>query len=378
MSDLFHLTDFLDPVDPFALSYDSGYKDGQIGRTIKTYSEEFPDLNGVDLVFVGCGEERGLHGAEAGNLSPNTIRHQFYSLYFWHRDFVMADVGNIRRGNTLADSYSALTTVVTELVNLGKTVVILGGSHDLTLAQYEVYRTRKTIIEATCIDALIDLALESPMKNDNFLMEMLTGEPNYIRNYSHLAFQSYLVHPDMLETMDKLRFDCYRLGHVKESLEEMEPVLRNSGLLSIDVSALAYAAAPANHISPNGLNGEEMCTLTRFAGMSPLLSTLGIYGYRAELDLHELSAKQIAQMIWYFIDGRYKGKNEASVQERDSFNEYHVSFSEVETVFLQSKRTGRWWMQLPNKNYIACTYRDYMVASSNEIPERWLRAQERE
>jgi hypothetical protein len=216
------------------------------------------------------------------------------------------------------------------------------------------------------------------MKNDNFLMEMLTGEPNYIRNYSHLAFQSYLVHPDMLETMDKLRFDCYRLGHVKESLEEMEPVLRNSGLLSIDISALAYAAAPANHISPNGLNGEEMCTLTRFAGMSPLLSTLGIYGYRAELDLHELSAKQIAQMIWYFIDGRYKGKNEASVQERDSFNEYHVSFSEVETVFLQSKRTGRWWMQLPNKNYIACTYRDYMVASSNEIPERWLRAQERE
>jgi hypothetical protein len=83
-------------------------------------------------------------------------------------------------------------------------------------------------------------------------------------------------------------------------------------------------------------------------------------------------------MIWYFIDGRYKGKHEASVQERDSFNEYHVSFSEVETVFLQSKRTGRWWMQLPNKNYIACTYRDYMVASSNEIPERWLRAQERE
>ena len=47
MSDLFHLTDFLDPVDPYALSYDSGYKDGQIGRSIKTYTEEFPDLSGV-------------------------------------------------------------------------------------------------------------------------------------------------------------------------------------------------------------------------------------------------------------------------------------------------------------------------------------------
>jgi hypothetical protein len=209
-------------------------------------------------------------------------------------------------------------------------------------------------------------------------MEMLTGEPNYIRNYSHLAFQSYLVHPDMLETMDKLRFDCYRLGHIKEYMEEMEPVLRNSGLLSVDISALANAFAPANHISPNGLNGEEMCTLTRFAGMSQILNSIGFYGYRADQDKHQLSAKQIAQMMWYFIDGRYKGKQEAPIQERESFLEFHTSFSEVETTFLQSKRTGRWWMQLPNRNFIACSYNDYMLASSNETPERWLRAQERE
>jgi hypothetical protein len=49
----------------------------------------------------------------------------------------------------------------------------------------------------------------------------------------------------------------------------------------------------------------------------------------------------------------------------------------VDTIFLQSKKTGRWWMQLPNNSYIACSYNDYMLASSNEIPERWLRAQER-
>ena len=46
-------------------------------------------------------------------------------------------------------------------------------------------------------------------------------------------------------------------------------------------------------------------------------------------------------------------------------------------IFLQSKKTGRWWMQLPNKKFIACSYKDYVQASQNEIPERWLRAQER-
>lgn len=372
------ITDFLDPVDPFAMSEDAGYKEGQIGRAVKAYTEEFPDLRDVDIVLLGCGEQRGAGRAGGDNSAPDAIRHQFYSLYFWHKDLRIADIGNIRYGATLQDVYAALRLALKELLDAGKTVVILGGSHDLTLAQYDAYREQKRIIEAVCIDALVDLTIESPLRNDNFLMEMLTGEPNFIRHYNHLAFQSYMVHPHMLETMDKLRFDCYRVGHVKEMLEEMEPVFRNSQMVSFDISALQYAAAPANRISPNGLTGEEACTLTRFAGMNPSVNSIGLYGYRPEQDVDLLTAKQMAQMVWYFVDGRYKGLQESSLQDKDNFYEFHISFSEVETVFLQSKRTGRWWMQLPNQNFIACSYSDYMQASSNEIPERWLRAQERE
>jgi len=75
--------------------------------------------------------------------------------------------------------------------------------------------------------------------------------------------------------------------------------------------------------------------------------------------------------------GRSRGRREAAIDEKDSFSEYHTAFAEVETTFLQSKKTGRWWMQLPDKKFIACSYKDYLLASSNEIPERWLRAQER-
>ncbi|HEU4861233.1 MAG TPA: arginase family protein, partial [Chitinophagaceae bacterium] len=236
----------------------------------------------------------------------------------------------------------------------------------------------KSIIEVTNVDALIDLNLDSDFRCDNFLMEMLTGEPNYVRHYNHIGFQSYFVHPRMLETMDKLRFDCFRVGHVKENIDEMEPVLRNSQLFSFDISALAYAYAPANTTgSPNGFNGEESCVLMRYAGMSPNVSTIGIYGYDPDKDQHDLTAKQISQMLWYLLDGRSRGRKEAKIDERESFNEYHMAFAEVETTFIQSKKTGRWWMQLPDKRFIACSYKDYLLASSNEIPERWLRAQER-
>ncbi len=207
---------------------------------------------------------------------------------------------------------------------------------------------------------------------------MLTVEPNMVRHYNHIGFQSYFVHPRMLETMDKLRFDCYRVGTVKEQLDEMEPVIRNSQLLSFDIAAIRHSDAPASHCSPNGLSGEESCNLMRYAGLSSELRTLGIFGYSPEKDLHHLTSLQIAQMIWYFIDGKSRARQEASLKDLQHFNEYHTAFAEVDTVFLQSKKTGRWWMQLPDGRLVACSYNDYLTASHNDIPERWLRAQERE
>ena len=95
-------------------------------------------------------------------------------------------------------------------------------------------------------------------------------------------------------------------------------------------------------------------------------------------DVKNLTALQIAQMVWYFIDGKSRSYHETEMSERQNFNEYHTAFAEVDTIFIQSKKTGRWWMQLPNKKLIACSYNDYLFASKNEIPERWLRAQERD
>jgi hypothetical protein len=181
----------------------------------------------------------------------------------------------------------------------------------------------------------------------------------------------------MLETMDKLRFDCFRLGSVKDRIEEMEPVIRNSHLFSFDISAIAHAFAPANQLSPNGFSGEEACILMRYAGLSPTVNTVGIYGYIPARDTGQLTARQISHMIWYLIDGKSKGRREAALSQREFFVEYRTAFAEVETTFLQSKKTQRWWMQLPDSKYIACSYQDYLLASSNEIPERWLRAQER-
>ena len=91
-----------------------------------------------------------------------------------------------------------------------------------------------------------------------------------------------------------------------------------------------------------------------------------------------MTARQISQMIWYLIDGIRTGREEASLKNLQEFNIYNLAFAEVNTVFLQSKRTGRWWMRIGEEKFIACSYQDYMSASNNDIPEAWLRAMERQ
>ncbi len=377
MSDFNHLKDFLEPVSMSKLSEDEGYREGQLGKTIRLYDEELPDIEDAHVIIVGCPEERGEYILPSNLSAPDAIRQHFYSLYNWHKEIRIVDIGNIKKGNSMADSHAALKLVLRELYTAGKTVIILGGSHDNTLAQYQAYAAEKRMIEAVCVDAKIDIDMESPRPSDHFLMEMLTGEPNYLKHYNHIAFQSYYVHPHMLETMDKLRFDCFRVGHVRDNIEEMEPVFRSADMMSFDISAIAHAYAPANHETPNGLSGEDACMLTRFAGMSPSMSSIGIYGYSVAKDSHQLTAKQIGQMLWYFVDGMFRGMKEADLKEKNHFNEFHIAFGEIETTFLQSKKTGRWWMQLPDQQFIACSYEDYLRASRNEMPERWIRAQER-
>ncbi len=378
MSNTESLMDFLEPVNLSILSDDEGFRASQIGSKITIYDETFPDLEQADVIIAGCGEYRGGGMASQNFDVANAVRKHFYSLFHWHKNISIADIGNIRIGKKINDSRSAIENVLADLSRKGRKLVLIGGSHDNTIAQSNAFKKLNRLHQIITIDAKIDLDKDSPRFDDNYLLDLFMQSPNFIKHYNHIGFQSYFVHPEMLETIDKLRFDCFRVGIVKEDMEEMEPIFRDSEMLSLDISAFANAYAPANTLTPNGFNGEEMCTLLKFAGLSHTMETIGIYGYDYNKDKEELTAKQLSHCLWYLLDGVYKARQEATFDDNEHFNEYHLAFTEVQTVFLQSKKTGRWWMKLPNDTYIACSYNDYHLASQNEIPERWLRAIERE
>nr|MBP6315306.1 arginase family protein [Chitinophagaceae bacterium] len=354
------------------------YLPTQLGSQIKFIHAENCDIEQTDLIILGCGEMRGQVRNGSYSNGPDLVRDQLYKLHFWHQNLIIGDMGNIIEGATLNDTRAALRTVLTELHLLNKKVLLIGGSHDLTVQQYEVFKSMEQVIDFSIVDMLADIDDSSNLRYDNYLVEALTSSPNFVRNFNLIGFQSYYVNPNVIETFDKLRFDCIRLGKAREDIEQIEPLMRSSHIASVDINCVKYSDAPANKLgSPNGFHGDEICKITRFAGMSESMHSFGIYGYRPEEDEHHLTAKLISQMIWYYMDGLYVQKDESPLSDKSQFLEYHITFTDNDTTFYKSKKTNRWWMQLSKEKIIPCSYQDYRTACNNEIPERWLREMER-
>jgi formiminoglutamase len=355
------------------------YNPLQWGHHIQAQTSDYFDLDAADVVIVGCGEMRGENRRAGYSDGPDKIRAELYRLYNWHSTVRIADAGNILQGKSVDDTRAALRMVLHELHLAGKTAIVLGGSHDLTLQQYDAFKLEKQGINAVVADMLVDLEEGEGVTAHSFLMELLASNPNYVRHYTHLGFQSYYIQPRMLETLDKLRFDFTRLGRLRERLDEAEPALRSADLFSFDLSTVRYSDAPGNNRqgSPNGLFGDEACSLARYAGMSHQLRSFGIYGYHPEWDEQGMTAKLVSQMLWYFADGLHVRASEAAIEDRDQFSEFHITSTSNDVMFLKSKRTARWWMQLPDGRFVPCAYSDYVQATQDEIPERWYREQER-
>src|ERR1700733_3820524 len=104
------LHDFLDPISFYGSDVDFGYNDGQLATYVNAYKHEMPDVSNADIVIMGIGESRGSGIFNSRTDSPDTVRKHLYQLHHWHYDVQIADIGNVKTGATIADSYAAFKT----------------------------------------------------------------------------------------------------------------------------------------------------------------------------------------------------------------------------------------------------------------------------
>lgn len=383
------INEFLTPIDKENLLGGTELHPAQIGNYIYIHQAGVGlDLYDYNLALIGVEEDRASVGNAGSAKTPDAIRRELYQLYMppTEKEFQMIDLGNIKAGETVRDTYFALATVMLDLITRKVIPIIIGGSHDISFGQYLGYKSLQTLINVVNVDERIDMNEEPATTPDssNFVMNILTHSPNYLFNYSHLGYQTYLNDSKAVETLNSLNFDCQRLGLVRAFLEETEPVLRDADMLTIDISSIRQADAPAHSkASPNGFTGEELCQITRYAGLSDKLTSIGIYEINTDLDNNRQTVQLAAQMIWYFIEGYYSRVGDYPVTLTDHFKfNVRVESTDHDLIFFKSKRTERWWMEIPatdtekygRQQLVPCTFKDYEMACEGELPDRWMRA----
>jgi len=340
----------------------------------------------VKVAIIGVPEDRFSGGA--GEIkSPSTIRKQMYALSPGSPGTVI-DMGNVRTGKTLNDTYYCIRDLVVELYKNNIITLLLGGTMDLSfgncLAHSAFVGAGLAPAHLTTVSPFLMFPGEHHPLNKLVFDDT---DKKHTLHFCNIGYQSFYVTLEHLDYFNDKHFEPFRLGEARnENIRTVEPVIRDSDLVAFSMNAVKYSDAPAaSYCSPNGFSGEEICQLSFFAGLSHKCKSLGIFDIIPQNDQQDITSKLVAQMAWYFIEGAKKRNTDNPKENESNFKKYIIYYDKLnqDLCFYKNIITERWWVEVPsvknreNNTIISCTHEDYLKASDKEITDRWWKAYHR-
>jgi arginase family enzyme len=319
---------------------------------------------------------------------PDAIRSELYKLAKIPGKPKITDLGNMKQGVTFDDTIAGLTDILSLLLSENIFPLIIGGSSSLVPAIDKALSQQKVKYTLTSVDPRIDFNNEHKEPDSfNYLNTILNNHKSTFCHYINIGFQTFLNDQQVINRFLKKRSELLRIGDVRQAIYLTEPLFRDSDAAIFDISAVRQSDAPGTFSpSPNGFYGEEICLLSRYAGISDKLKLFGLFDVNPEFDIRNQTSGLAAQILWFFLEGFSQKQYETpslSMSNSGRFIKYHVRVTDLEDdlIFIKSNLTDRWWIVIPQEKdddkYIACSHEDYLKANRNEVPERWIKAVDR-
>ncbi len=356
------------------------YKSYEIGSTLEKYITEIPSLDAKKAAIIGVPEGRYDLNNESTSSAPDCIREELYMLA--SNSFIennVVDLGNIRIGKTKEDTFSALKQVCNYLHEKNIATIIIGGNLALSEAVYQSFESENQSIDLTFISSKL------PLLEGELLDRIIKNEKSHLTNLNALGFQGHYIPSKALDVLQHMNFGHVRLGTLKKNIDEAELLIRNSNMVVFNIDVVKHSEAPGSSANnPIGINGDMACQLAWYSGVSDTSKSFGIFDTNPDFDIRNVTSKLMSQVVWYFIDGLSNRKHDHP-KLHEEFTNYRCHFdnNHSDIIFHKSKRTSRWWMEIPHPRslnnsdmniIIPCSYSDYQEATSGTIPDRFLNA----
>ncbi|MBS3737982.1 formimidoylglutamase [Mesohalobacter halotolerans] len=357
----------------------------QVGSKV-TFYNQVDDIKDFDFVVICVDESRGNPDNNT-SIDFEHIKYAFYELQLGNWEISILDLGVIKPGNEISDTFYALRQVVNFALEHHTLPIILGGSQDILYSQYRAYDGVKYMINIANIDFKFDLGdSNATLNHESYLSHMVVNKPYNLFNYANIGYQTFYNTQEEIHLLDKMFFEAYRLGDIVNDIKIVEPVLRDADIAALDVRCIESQSVLQDEMQPNGFNNREICGLSRYAGLSDKVSSFGIYELQY---LHsQTSKKLLGQILWYFVEGtQYRLKEIADVNN-PNFIKYQVPVDNETLIFYESQVSRRWWIEIPSNlnnvnnklkqhTLLPCDKENYLSACNQELPERWLKAKQK-
>ncbi len=351
--------------------------------SIHTPDQPIRDLYNHQVAIIGIPvDTNGL--IKGSREAPDLVRSRLYQLRKMARNLKIYDLGNIKNGTNINDTYYAIRDVLLELIENGLTAILLGGSQDLSRGALLALEKQEGLHHILTVDSMLDFtSQEDPVNSRNYLGPIVERGSGLRFGYTNLGHQAYFVAAHQMEKMDQFYLESIRLGEARKNIQSAEPLIRDSRFIGIDLGSVRQSDAPGASIpSPNGFTGEELCQISRYAGLSEQVGIMGFFEFGPSRDPQGQTAHLVAQAVWYFLEGYSHRIPENPVDTPEHIKKFIVTLNAAghDIVFHKSTLSERWWMEIPVKNsvtgtnfFVSCSYEDYQQACNQEIPDRWWR-----
>lgn len=334
-------------------------KESLLGNKISIFIKEFPDTKNIDVAIIGLGN------------NANIIRPYLYQYAHRFNGIEIADFGNLKHNGTDKNINAGISECIIALREENIIPIFIGENLDYGIGLQKALPYNK-----------IDYALVSPYvayKEHHIAYSLASNKKLF--HASFLGIQSYLNTNEIVQESSDEFIEHLRLGDLKANISLVEPLLRQADIFEFDLSALKYQEFNSATLKlPNGMQTQEACAICRYAGIS---NTIGCYVLRnfTLTPNNTIDAQQIAQMVWYILDGIDNRFNDNPQLNHRNFTVYkcHANSGE-DMLFINSNLTGRWWLQIPQKGkktapkFIGCLESDFEIAQHGDVPEKWYRA----
>lgn len=373
---------YLCPLSEDLIEFKSNLSRGTLGSNITLYNSEKTDYSSIDIAIVGLNEYRNSDEISDESLNLENFRREFYSLFYGNWSANILDLGDVISGKSYSDTYYAVNSIHQDLINQNIVVIFIGGGQDFTFPLYQSLSKKLNKVNISSVDNKFDFGkIKKQFSSSSYMSEIIMDKKNSLNHFCNLGYQTFLNSQEEIDLLNKFNFESHRLGEITENIKIVEPVLRETNLLTVDFKSIKSSELNFVHNYSNGFESSQFCSVLRYAGMSNSINSVGLF----ELLNSSISSALLSQSIWYFIEGYCLRIKEDPNSSNFKGYTYNVFCEGTNLKFYNSELSQKWWVEFINeietKNIsllLPCNKRDYLMACDGTFSDRLIMFLKRE